>query len=163
MNPGLDFSQIPLRDIHLPGAISWWPPAPGWWALAIVLIACGCYWGVRYYRTYRRRAAVKLLSQVKSSLEAGELPESCLQTVSALMRRFAMSIAANPSLVAGLIGRQWLQYLDSRWDRNLFCDGPGSMLTVAPYAPPNSISRDAALDLTSVCIDWVSVQQPVKQ
>ena len=27
----MDPQQIPLRDLHLPDAISWWPLAPGWW------------------------------------------------------------------------------------------------------------------------------------
>ena len=38
----MDPEQIPLRDLHLPEAIGWWPLAPGWWlliALGVVLLA----------------------------------------------------------------------------------------------------------------------------
>ena len=35
----MDPEQIPLRDLHLPEAIGWWPLAPGWWILiAIALV-----------------------------------------------------------------------------------------------------------------------------
>ena len=37
----MDPQQIPLRDLHLPEAISWWPLAPGWWLLiAFAVAAC---------------------------------------------------------------------------------------------------------------------------
>ena len=32
-------NELPLRDIHLPDAVSWWPPAIGWWLLAIIIVA----------------------------------------------------------------------------------------------------------------------------
>jgi hypothetical protein len=162
MNQGIDYSAIPLRDIHLPAAISWWPPAPGWWLIGAFVIGVLVYYLVRYVRQFRQRNALKLLNKIKLDLEAGVLPETCLQVLSSVMRRFAMSVAINPALVAGLIGKPWLQYLDSCWQRDAFCDGPGSMLTVAPYAPANSISRDAAIELTSVCIDWVRQHRAVK-
>ena len=32
-------NELQLRDIHLPESSLWWPPAPGWWILALLLIA----------------------------------------------------------------------------------------------------------------------------
>ncbi|MHA7926523.1 MAG: DUF4381 domain-containing protein [Marinobacter sp.] len=37
MNPQDPLSQ--LRDIHLPETGGFWPPAPGWWVLAVLILA----------------------------------------------------------------------------------------------------------------------------
>ena len=37
----MDPDQLPLRDLHLPEAVGWWPLAPGWWVLIALAIA-GC-------------------------------------------------------------------------------------------------------------------------
>ena len=35
-------NALPLRDLHLPDAIGWWPLAPGWWVLiALSLLGLG--------------------------------------------------------------------------------------------------------------------------
>jgi len=52
MNPG---SELPLRDIHLPAPLSWWPPAPGWWLLLTLLVAIALLGGYLLHR-YRRNA-----------------------------------------------------------------------------------------------------------
>ncbi|MBL4782619.1 MAG: DUF4381 domain-containing protein [Porticoccaceae bacterium] len=43
-----------LRDIHLPQAVHWWPPAPGWWLVALLSLAL-ITWLYRYLRTRYRR------------------------------------------------------------------------------------------------------------
>src|SRR5215207_6689793 len=123
MNQTVDYTQLPLRDIHLPGAIGWWPPAPGWWLLAALALAGLAAYAVHYYRGRHKRVALRALTRVRTALEQGAEPVACLQHVSTILRRFAMTSLAAPCAnethaivdVPGLIGERWLEYLDGRW------------------------------------------------
>jgi len=57
-----------LRDIHLPEAVHWWPPAPGWWIVAALLLGLitwlSRYLQARYRRQYFRGESQDLLKQV---------------------------------------------------------------------------------------------------
>ena len=96
MNQTVDYSQLPLRDIHLPGAIGWWPPALGWWLLAALVLAGIAVYAVHYYRGRHKRAALRGLTRVRTALEQGAEPGACLQYVSTILRRFAMTSLAAP-------------------------------------------------------------------
>jgi hypothetical protein len=161
MNPTVDVSQLPLRDIHLPAAVGWWPPALGWWLLASLVLVAAALYAVHFYRARHKRAALRALTRVRTALEQGAEPVACLQFLSTIVRRFAMTsvahVAGEPD-VAGLIGERWLRYLDGRWDRTDFSAGLGKRLLVAPYARPNSIERGAALELTALCTAWLAAQ-----
>ncbi len=45
-----------LRDIHLPAEPSWWPPAPGWWLLAVLVLVVAVV-AIRAWRRHRREQA----------------------------------------------------------------------------------------------------------
>lgn len=49
-----------LRDIRGLDAVSWWPPAPGWWigALLLLLTLIGLFLLIRHFIRYRRKLAV---------------------------------------------------------------------------------------------------------
>ena len=68
-NPALE----QLRDIHLPQAVHWWPPAPGWWIVAAVVLALTIwlsrYLQARYRRQYFRGETQDLLKQVWQDYE----------------------------------------------------------------------------------------------
>lgn len=158
MNP-IDYSQIPIRDIHLPGPVGWWPPAPGWWVLAALAVAFAVLLWVRYRSRFRQRAALRAFKSIQAALELGEEPGQCVQQLSMVLRRFAMSIAPASRLVAGLTGELWLGYLDSCWDRGDFSQGTGRVLLVGPYAPSGRVHFEDARVLATLCIDWVGAQK----
>src|SRR5687767_10769783 len=118
MNPTVDVSQLPLRDIHLPAPIGWWPPALGWWLLASLVLAGAALYAVHYYRARHKRAALRAMTRLRAALEQGAEPVACLQFLSTVLRRFAMTSVARTRAaydspdVAGLIGERWLKYLD---------------------------------------------------
>jgi hypothetical protein len=163
MNPTVDVSQLPLRDIHLPTPVGWWPPALGRWLLAALVLAGATLYAIHYYRARHKRAALRAMTRLRAALEQGAEPVACLQYLSTVLRRFAMTsvartrAAAEPD-VAGLIGERWLNYLDERWAKTEFSAGLGRQLLAAPYARPNSIERDKALELTAVCTAWLTAQ-----
>ena len=161
MNPSFDPSTIPLRDIHLPEAISWWPLAFGWWLLAGLALVAVVAFAVRFYATRRHRAARRALREAVEALRAGEEPVFCAQQVSTTLRRFAMTMNEDPDGVAGLVGEGWLAFLDSCWEETAFSRGAGRLLLSAPYTTVGTLEREHCLELGSVCLEWIKAQ-PVR-
>jgi hypothetical protein len=157
MNPAFDPAQLPLRDIHLPTSIGWWPPAFGWWLLGALVLA-GVAWGlVCWWRGRVRRAALRQLRGLVAALHAGAAPLPCVQQAGRILRRYSMTVAADPSAVAGLAGEAWLEYLDRRWRRGAFAHGAGRLLTQLPYAP--SAPEAEALSVAELCMAWIREQR----
>ncbi len=158
MNPVLDPSQLPLRDIHLPEAIGWWPPAIGWWVLAGVVLLAAVLWVLRYRAAWRQRIASVELTAALETLRAGGDPVICAQRFSTTMKRFAMTASGEPDRVAGLTGEAWLAYLDSRWEREAFTRDAGRALLSAPYVGLGGLDRERCLELGLLCQAWVKAR-----
>ena len=143
-----DLSQ--LRDIHLPAPVSWWPPAPGWWLLAaLLLIALGAaYLLYRWHRRARwRRTALAELGQLR-----GATAERFLGEVSVLLRRVAVSRFPRRD-VAALTGEDWLAFLDrTLGDGTPFQSGAGRVLASGPYAGKTDVNKEA---LHALCARWI--------
>ena len=58
MNGSGDLASL-LRDIHLPQVPAWWPPRPGWWLVALVLLAAVLWW-LRRMPAWKREALARL-------------------------------------------------------------------------------------------------------
>ena len=142
-----------LRDIHLPSPPSLWPPAPGWWLLALVALAAlalGVGSGVAKWRRGRgRRAAIRAMAALRNRYRNGEARDVLTAELATLLRRAAMNRHSRVQ-VAGLTGRDWLEFLDD--DSHQFTEGAGACLATAPYAGGQAPDFDA---LFALCDTWV--------
>ncbi|MES2623906.1 MAG: DUF4381 domain-containing protein [Pseudomonadota bacterium] len=152
-----------LADIHLPGEVSFWPPAPGWWMLAGVLLLTIALIGRYYYlqgQTRRRmNSAMFELDQAyrtwqeKSQTEAdrNQAGLDLLYSFNAILKRVALVYYPQTD-VAKLTGTTWLRFLDGADNNTDFSEGVGKVLSDGTYRPVFSADVDG---LYSVVRQWV--------
>lgn len=105
--------ELPLRDIHLPDPVSWWPLAIGWWLLigiTIILVMVTAVIVQRFIRQTLKKQAIKALKEIEIEFGKNNDATSALARISVLLRRIA--VTRNPK-DAGVIGEAWLKLLDS--------------------------------------------------
>ncbi len=123
-----------LRDIHLPPAISMWPPAPGWFILAFIILAIFFYVAYFFYKSRKKnrgkRVALKHLIEIEKKQQS---PQIKLMELSTLLRRVALAKFPRQK-VAGLHGVAWLLFLDETGETKEFSQGVGKILASAPYS-----------------------------
>ena len=147
--------QLPLRDIHLPGPISWWPPAPGWWILFTLLIA-GTMCLVLYTRYQQkrnriRRVSLKEIDAIQEAFHGHKNNTRLVRELSVLLRRVCISRYPRVD-VASLTGAEWISFLDSSCEGKVFSEGAGIALMTKPYRKNPDLDANALL---SCCRSWI--------
>ncbi len=157
-------ATLPLRDIHLPEPVSWWPPAPGWWLLIFALIVLGIsiWLGIRrWQKKQRHRDSLKALKTIRAQFEQHRDVTTLLRELSVLMRRASISFYPRHT-AASLTGDAWLQFLDdtsrARKNSNSFELGNGKWLATAPYLPNTATPDIDSAALLALCERWLSAQ-----
>ena len=124
-----------LRDIHTPDPVSLWPLAPGWWILLILVLLLILL--IRYLLTRKRKPKVKKLAseELQNILADYEIQRNGFRAageISLFIRKVLVAKNGNEA-VAGLIGNDWLEYLDSASGTDLFTKGGASIIATLPY------------------------------
>lgn len=151
--------DLPLRDIHLPESISWFPPALGWWLL-IIFVPIISYFLIALLQKLFKKTAIKNAQKLLLQLEKNETlsPLEKVRELSILLRRVAISREIEKEKISGLTGRAWLDYLDQSLKDAPFKNGVGHCLANAPYQkelPPT-------VDLTALFVlanKWLKAQK----
>ena len=135
-----------LRDIHLPGPVHWWPPAPGWWLLALVGLICIVFALYKLHQADRRRRWRRaVLAEFERRIAAAGADAGALATeISQFLRRLALR---QQPTAAALDGEAWLAYLDRRGGGDDFRRGVGRALLDAPFRPGPEFDAPALIAL----------------
>jgi hypothetical protein len=142
-----------LRDIHAAPLPGLWPPAPGWWVLAIllaILLVSGTLWLRRRYlaRRFRRQALLELehiTDRYKNNYDR------LVAETGIWLRRVALQRYPQEE-VASLSGSAWLEFLDATGGDGEFRHGAGQVLETGPY---RQRVQDVAVDsLLALARSW---------
>jgi hypothetical protein len=153
MNPAANPLEA-LRPLHAAPPPALWPPAPGWWVLAVLLLcllAVAVVWSWRRYRQYRFRhqvySEIDRMTDVYSTDNASEY----LAGMGILLRRIALR-RYPAEQVAALTGTDWLQFLDTTGGAGEFSNGVGQLLEHGPYA--RHVDAVPAAELAALVRRW---------
>jgi hypothetical protein len=139
-----------LHDIVVPPSARWWPPAPAWYALGVIVgVAIAVLaWSVSSW-WFRNRYCREALAEL-ARLEGEVARPETLPALAVLVKRVAL--AAYPrERVASLTGGKWLAFLDVTGGNDAFTAGPGKILE-AGYAPERG---GVGLELFTVVRHWI--------
>lgn len=155
-----------LQPLLAPPPIGLWPPAPGWWLLAVLLPTLG--WVAWHWRHRWRRKAVlpvaaeQPLDPVRQGAleELARLPRpydgapagAWLQQINGLLKRLCRNHYPNANSHV-LNGRQWLAFLDNR------CPAAGltrwMVLVEGVYKPECKLDDKAIAGLQQSVETWI--------
>ncbi len=148
LDPALAGMLSSLKDIQEPAAIGWWPPAPGWWALAIMgvgsLIALMFYLWRRWRKHRWYRQARAHLQAIESRFARSGDPHDFMHHLIALSK----SVARHQG-TAGVLGysaAQWIQYLATHYPACGFTTEDAAVAEDLLYKPPGAPLTDARRD-----------------
>ena len=136
-----------LRDIHLPEPISWWPPAPGWWILALAGSALAVWllrWLYRRYKAkhYRRQALAQLkeLKELKE-LQAGSDSQDQLRALFVLLKQTATCAYPNRQPSSMAID-PFVEFLRFSCNQSVFSQPTGELQTLLYAKQTSEQSQD---------------------
>ncbi|MFK8013976.1 MAG: DUF4381 domain-containing protein [Gammaproteobacteria bacterium] len=151
---------LPLRDIHLPAPVSWWPPAPGWWLLAGVLVALIILWFRRRSQLKVRRAGLRSLTEIEREFRAHGDGQRLSADVSTLLRRVCLTYLPRES-VASLTGKAWRDAMASVVaSRGVLSDKVAWQIVHGPYNPSQEVEGATMVDQVR---RWLGALPPLRR
>lgn len=152
-----------LADIHLPQQPGYWPLAPGWWVLILLLLALagyGAWRGLQRWRLQRRyKSAFNELEKCKTRLHSatqGAEPDmtqrlSYVNDVNSVLRRVALQHFSQQA-VAGLSGKNWVAFMQQHDRSGRLTGDLAQVLAEGRFAPTCDVDTH---ELHAMAHHWI--------
>jgi hypothetical protein len=106
MTPDRDFAAR-LRDLQAPAEPSWWPPAPGWWLVALAAVALAAI-AIRALLPWRRwRTRQRLLISLEAVARRHRAGAPATAAAESRLRR-----GSSPGPRRRRVRSDWIAFLD---------------------------------------------------
>lgn len=155
----MDQATPTFHDIEGLDAISWWPPAVGWWLLlCLILLMIGVV-AFLHYRNKRRafkwcKQVLARLAQIEERYKANPQKE-CLVELSEMMKRIAIATSSRGECAA-LHGNAWLEWLTSHDPHQFDWQTQAQWLVDSVYAPSTpKVSPQQVAHVVQAMKAWV--------
>jgi len=147
-------NELALKDIHLPEASLWWPLAPGWWLLLILLVLV-IFYLPRLLRWLRSKPVKTLslreLARIRADMLNGLGQQQVSQEISILLRRTVISYCGR-AIGASITGKKWVEQLKKLSGEECFTAEQNQWLSIDQYAPSTRCDLEAMLHS---CENWI--------
>ncbi len=149
-----------LADIHLPEPVSFWPPAPGWWVLGVLLLVLAGV-GIHYLiqASHRRKIGLAALAELDRCYEKyasadGDPDELRLRYVNefnSVLRRVALVHFPHAN-VASLGGAAWVDFIQEKGDSKRLDEDIANALSYGRFQTKCEVDVEAMNRLGQ---DWI--------
>jgi len=151
-----------LADIHLPAEISYWPPAPGWWILALIVLALVVL-AIRRYIRHRNlhqicQHALAELSHCynsyakRASADGDDQKLRYVNEFNSVIRRVALYHFPK-SNVASLGGHAWVDFIRKKGESSRLDDSIAAALSFGRFQADCDVDVVA---LNSLGEEWIT-------
>ena len=131
-----------LKDIHLPESIGWWPLAPGWYGVMVLILflimALAYIAYKRHANALAKNQALELLNRYKEQYEKDHNAQLASARVSELLRRVALVYYPRAE-VASLHGDAWVAFLNQT-SKGIDFKPVKSMLLDSPFKTSETVN-----------------------
>jgi hypothetical protein len=156
MNPEASPLLAQLQDIHSAGQPGWWPPAPGWWVLAFILLLALVFLLRKFlgWLSVRRRRNgwLRLLEELNRDHDPMSQPHDYLAGLNRLFRAVAVKAFPNTAC-ARLQGEEWVAFISALMPES----GAGECLHALASGPYEAAPRFEASALNESARVWVKL------
>lgn len=137
-----------MHGIIAPDPVGWWPPAPGWWILAILLIAAGVALVMTWRRRQRRNAYKSVALTLLDDLHRCADEDLASETNRLLKRVALVAYPGEQTVINQAFGDAWISWLNQRCGREVFIGNTADALAYGGYRSTPACPREDLLNST---------------
>ena len=151
-----------LADIHLPQAVSLWPPAPGWWILALLLLCLTLFGGYKIVLHSRlKKICANALAELdrchlayanSSSQDLNEIKLRYVNQFNSVIRRVALYHFPMAN-VASLGGKAWVDFIREKGDSSQLDEDIAAALSYGRFQTECDVDVEA---MNSLGQHWIT-------